>query len=95
MGTLGGKSAKLFDDGIKRWFVGPTHNAERQVELGADIGGFVASQGECHQSLGIDAGLGVPEALVEFISCLVKFSGDGFRERNIEGDHRIMGWRLW
>ena len=68
----------LFENGIERLLRRALDQAKSEIELGADVGAFVAGQGERHEALGLDLGVGAAEAGVELVGGGVEFGGHRF-----------------
>jgi hypothetical protein len=52
----------LFEDGVEWRLGGALHQAEREIELGAEVVAFVAREGEGHEAIRLDLGVGAADA---------------------------------
>lgn len=99
MGTVAAnRQSYLLQDRVEGRLGRPAHNAEREVELRADVLGIVARERESHKRLRIDDRLrftrrrvDFTESLIEFVGRLIEFGRYGLGNLNTEGDHVLRG----
>ena len=70
----------------------PLHEAQREVELPAEVGGFVPRERERHEALCFDFRIRAGEPAVQLVGRRSKFGVDGFGDLEGQGDHSCFGW---
>ena len=78
--------------GVERRLARPLHEAQREVELAADVGGFVPGERERHEAVRFNLGICAGESAIQLVSGRSEFGVDGFGDLEGQGDHSCFGW---